>query len=316
MPLVSNENVIVGIETSDDAGVYRLNESTALIQTVDFFTPIVDDPYLFGSIAAANALSDIYAMGGKPLVAMNIVCYPTKDGDLETLRQILHGGAAKVAEAGAVILGGHSVEDREPKYGLAVTGIVAPDQVITNRAARPGDVLILTKPLGTGIIATASKADLAPPESFETAVRTMATLNAAASLAMRRAGVQACTDITGFGLLGHAYEMAAASGVSLVIFASAIPLLPGVLDLAAQGLIPAGAHANRNYLCDKVSFDQDVPLVLQDVMFDPQTSGGLLIAAPKDRAASLLEDLHAAGVAGAQIGEVTAADPGTIRVVR
>jgi len=308
--------VIVGFETSDDAGVYRLNESTALIQTVDFFTPIVDDPYLFGSIAAANALSDIYAMGGKPLTAMNIVCYPAKDGDLETLRQILHGGADKVAEAGAVVLGGHSVEDREPKYGLAVTGVVAPNQVITNRTARPGDALVLTKPLGTGIIATAAKAELAPPEALQAAARTMATLNAAASEAMRRAGAHACTDITGFGLLGHAHEMAAASGVGLLLFASAVPLLPGVEDLAAQGLIPAGAHANRSYLCDRVRFDPDVPLALQDVLFDPQTSGGLLIAVPKDRAASLLEDLAASGVGGVQIGEVTAGDPGRIRVAR
>lgn len=308
--------MLVGPETSDDAGVYRLDDRTALIQTVDFFTPVVDDPYLFGTIAAANALSDVYAMGGKPLTAMNIVCYPTKDGDLETLQQILLGGADKVAEAGAVILGGHSIEDREPKYGLAVTGVVAPGQVITNRAAQPGDVLVLTKPLGTGIITTAHKADLAPRESFEIAVRHMAALNAPASFAMRRAGVQACTDITGFGLLGHAFEMAVASGVGLTIYASAIPLLPDVLDLAAQGLLPAGAHANRNYLCSRVSFDRDVPQVLQDVMFDPQTSGGLLIAVRQDRVASLLDDLQAAGVMAAQvIGEVTAADPGTIRVV-
>lgn len=308
--------MIIGIDTSDDAGVYRLNESTALIHTVDFFTPVVDDPYYFGQIAAANALSDVYAMGGKPLTAMNIICYPAKDGDLETLARILIGGAEKVQEAGAVIIGGHSVEDREPKYGLAVTGIAHPDRIVANNTARPGNKLILTKALGTGVITTALKANLVSEELLKDVIAQMATLNAKAAEAMMEVGPDACTDITGFGLLGHTFEMAKASNVALTIYSKEVPLIKGVVELASMGLLPGGAHANRCYLADNVSFGPDVPLAVQDLMFDPQTSGGLLISIAPEKADILMDKLLAAGVHQARlIGEVTEGRGGKIEVV-
>lgn len=311
---MEDERLLVGINTCDDAGVYLLNETTALIQTVDFFTPVVDDPYDFGRIAAANALSDVYAMGGRPLTAMNIICYPTQDGDLETLARILQGGAAKVKEAGAVLVGGHSVEDREPKYGLAVTGVVHPDRLLTNATARPGDALVLTKPLGTGVINTAFKADMVPEDLQRRTTEQMAALNAPAAEAAQETGVSACTDVTGFGLLGHAREMAEASRAGLVIDAGSVPLLPMVLDFAAMGLLPAGAHANRCFLGEAVLIEEGVPLALSDLLFDPQTSGGLLLSVPVDRTEDLLAALERRGVRGALIGRVVAGHPGRIRV--
>jgi len=311
---MEDERLLVGINTCDDAGVYLLNETTALIQTVDFFTPVVDDPYDFGRIAAANALSDVYAMGGRPLTAMNIICYPTRDGDLDTLARILQGGVEKVKEAGALLVGGHSVEDREPKYGLAVTGVVHPDRLLTNAKARPGDVLVLTKPLGTGVITTALKADMVPPDLLRLTTEQMAALNASAADAAQETGVNACTDVTGFGFLGHAREMAEASGVGLVIDSGTVPLLPMVYDFAAMGLLPAGAHANRCFLGEAVLIEEAVPLAIADLLFDPQTSGGLLISVPQDRAEKLLAALETRGVRAAAVGRVVEDHPGRIRV--
>lgn len=315
LPQTDDPKLLVGLETSDDAGVYLLSDDIALIQTLDFFTPIVDDPFLFGQIAAANALSDIYAMGGRPLTAMNIITYPAKSGDLKTLARILAGGADKVKEAGALIVGGHSVEDPEPKYGLAVTGIAHPDRIYRNSTAQPGDRLILTKRLGTGVVATAVKANLAPPDLKEQAASQMAELNRTASETMQETGAHACTDVTGFGLLGHAFEMAKGSGVGIIFESSRLPLLPGVQELAAMGLLPGGAHSNRAYLGDAVSFDERVPLAVQDLMYDPQTSGGLLIAIDGRKAPELLDRLKQRGVSAVDIGRVEAdLKPGTIHV--
>ena len=305
----------MGIETADDAGVYLLTDEIALIQTVDFFTPVVDDPYLYGQIAAANALSDVYAMGGRPLTALNIICYPSSCGELETLTAILKGGADKIKEAGALLVGGHSVEDREPKYGLAVTGLVHPAKLITNRGARPGDRLVLTKRIGTGVITTALKADLAPSQAVTAACREMATLNRHAAEAMEEVGVSACTDITGFGLLGHALALAQASGVHLRLNAAAVPLLPAAEELAASGLLPAGAYANREHVAARVSFATGLPQALGDLLCDPQTSGGLLIAVAPDRLNRLLTALSHRRVTAAVIGSVTAEEAGRITVV-
>jgi selenide,water dikinase len=291
---------MVGLETSDDAAVYKLNNNQALINTVDFFPPMVDDPYLFGQIAAANALSDIYAMGGKPLLALNLVCYPSCL-PREILSEILRGGAEKVLEAEAIIAGGHTVEDDEPKYGLAVTGIVHPDKVTANSHAGAGDLLVLTKPLGTGIINTAVKGDLAGEDVINRATETMRILNKDAAEVMINTGARACTDITGFGLLGHTAEMAEASNVSVEIWAKEIPLLPGTMDLAAMGMIPAGAYNNRQYLQEKVNFKGQIKSELELALFDPQTSGGLLIAIPQDKADRLMQELAGAGVEGAAI---------------
>ena len=243
MPLEEDPNLLVGRETSDDAGVYRLSDEVALVQTVDFITPVVNDPYDFGRIAAANALSDVYAMGGRPLTAMNIVCFPVKEMDKEVLREILRGGLEKVHEAGAALVGGHSVEDPEIKYGLSVTGVVHPDRVLTNAGARPGDAFILTKPLGTGILATAIKAGLVSDEVQRRAVEVMAMLNKKAAEVMGSYPVSCCTDITGFGLLGHALEIATASKVVITLYAERVPLLPEVLDSVRKGLLPAGSFA-------------------------------------------------------------------------
>lgn len=306
-------NLLVGIDTSDDGGVYKLNETTALIQTLDFFSPIVDDPYLFGQIAAANSLSDVYAMGGKPLTAMNIVAFPLAELDGSVLLAILKGGQDKVTEAGAIIVGGHSVYDKEPKYGLSVTGTVHPDRVLTNAAAVPGDLLILTKALGTGVLATAAKADLFAI-GVEAAKSSMITLNKTAAECMDKFQVHACTDVTGFGLLGHLYEMAAGSKTAAEVNSQVLPLLPDALEAAAMGLIPSGAYGNRDYL-KSVSFAGTVPENLRDLCFDPQTSGGLLMSVPESQAPGLLAALQAAGVASATvIGKMTAPGRGEIHV--
>ena len=313
IPKISDPNVLVGIDTADDAGVYRLNDETALIQTLDFFTPIVDDPYLFGQIAATNSLSDVYAMGGRPLTAMNIVTFPICRLAPEVLLAILSGGQQKIAEAGAVMLGGHTIDDDEPKYGLSVTGVVHPDKVLTNAGARPGDALVLTKAIGTGVLYTAMRAELFAT-GVAAAAASMARLNKYAAEVMLRYPVNACTDITGFGLLGHAFELADASQVDLELDSRAVPLLPEAAEAAAMGLVPAGAYANRDYL-KQVDFQPAVPVNLQDLLFDPQTSGGLLISLPADRAAELVAELQAAGVTDAAcIGRVAGKGTGTIHV--
>jgi selenide, water dikinase len=269
--------LLVGLAAADDAAVYRLNERQALVTTTDFFPPVVDDPYDFGAIAAANALSDVYAMGGRPLYAINLVAFPD-NLDRDILRDILRGGAEKVAEAGAVIAGGHSVVDREPKYGLAVTGIVDPDHIFTKGGGRPGDVLLLTKPLGTGIITTALKNERAGADDVLTAVDCMKLLNRQAAEAAHRAGAQAVTDITGFGLLGHAQEMAGSGQVALRFHLSALPWLPGALAYAEAGAFPGGMGRNRDYFTPWVQFAPEVDLLLQDMLWTPETSGGLLVA--------------------------------------
>lgn len=283
--------MLVGYDTSDDAAVYQVDEKTALIQTVDFFPPMVDDPYLFGQVAAANALSDVYAMGGKPRLAMNLLCFPSDKLPKEDVLAILRGGADKVREAGAVLCGGHTIEDKEPKYGLCVTGFAHPDKIRTNVGAQTGDALILTKPLGSGILTTAAKTGLVPQHQVDGLMHTMTTLNAAAALAMAEFDVTACTDITGFGLIGHATEMAKGSGKTIRLTAQAIPLLDGVLAQAEAGIVPGGAYRNREYLAATTDIKPTVSTALSDICFDPQTSGGLLISLPESEARPLLQKL-------------------------
>jgi selenide,water dikinase len=286
MPRWANANVLVGFDTADDAGVYQLTPECALVQTVDFFTPIVDDPYTFGAIAAANSLSDVYAMGGRPISALSILAYPAK-GDLEDLEQILKGGAEKMREAECAILGGHSVADDEMKFGYAVTGTVHPARFKANSAARPGDALIFTKRLGTGIIATAAKRGLANEEHVEAATRQMLTLNREACERMLAFDVHGCTDVTGFGLIGHAREMAVASGVTIEIAVDAVRFLPGALEYSAQGAVPGGLKNNREFASCAVSAMREVPIEIENLLYDPQTSGGLLITLPEADAAKL-----------------------------
>lgn len=290
LPKFEDADLIVGFETSDDAAVYRIDDSTALIQTVDLFPPMVDDPYQFGQIAAANAISDVYAMGGTPKLAMNILCYPEKLPK-EIVQEILRGGYEKVREAEAIIAGGHTIKDHEPKYGLCVTGFVRPDRILTNSNAKPGDLLILTKPLGTGILTTAAKAGLVDQTVEAVVIASMVMLNKKACRLMGNYQVHSCTDVSGFGLMGHTYEMGAGSGVTILLDASAIPLLPEARNMAGMGIIPASAYANRDYLNGKIVMDPSIPLELLDVLFDPQTSGGLLIALPEKDAFALLKDL-------------------------
>jgi selenide,water dikinase len=304
LPRAQHPDLLVGFETSDDAGVFRLREDLAIINTVDFFTPVVDDPYTYGQISAANSLSDVYAMGGEPKTAMNIVCFPQSGLDKEILRDILQGGADKAAEAGVVVVGGHSVADDEIKYGMAVTGIIDPRHIRRNVGAQAGDVLILTKPLGTGILTTALKRDHLTEAEYGAAVTSMSMLNAKAAEVMQRHTVHACTDITGFSLMGHSCEMASGSGVTLRLQASTLPILPGALRLALAGYITGGCKRNRNYLADKVLVRPEVPQDFNEVAFDPQTSGGLLIAVPEHEAQALVRELLDAGVlAAAIIGE-------------
>jgi selenide, water dikinase len=286
LPRWADPNVLVGFDTADDAGVYKLTPELALVQTVDFFTPIVDDPYTFGAIAAANALSDVYAMGGRPLSALSIVGYPAK-GDLEDLEQILRGGAEKMHEAGCSVIGGHSVADEEIKFGYAVTGLVHPERVKANSAAREGDVLVFTKRLGTGVIGTALKRGIARDEHVAEAIASMLTLNQRASEEMLRFDVHGCTDVTGFGLIGHARELAVASKVTLEIAADRVRLLPGGLEYARLGAIPAGLKNNREFASCAVETARQLPPELEDLLYDPQTSGGLLFTLPEYDAAAL-----------------------------
>lgn len=315
LPIQNHPDLLVGWEKADDAGVVRLTEEIALIQTVDFFTPIVNDPMDFGRIAATNSLSDIYAMGGRPLTAMNLVCFPKGQMPKEVLRDILLGGMEVIHRAGAFLVGGHSVDDPELKYGLSVTGIVHPDRVITNSGARPGDLLVLTKPLGTGILATAIKARMAPAEVERRVIGWMTTLNKEASEAMQEAEVDACTDITGFGLLGHALEMARASGVELVIRASQVPIMDSALEMAKMGLVPGGTFANKSYCERSVKIKGDISPYVLDCLADAQTSGGLLIAVPATSQEALERGLKKRGVFHAWIGEVTGEGEGLITLV-
>jgi len=300
-----DENVIVGLERADDAGVYKISDDLALIQTVDFFTPIVDDPYWFGQIAAANALSDVYAMGGTPKTAMNLVAFPVKQMDLSVLRQIIQGGLDKLTEAEVVLIGGHSIEDKELKYGLSVTGTVHPSRVLTKKNLRPGDRLILTKPLGTGIVNTAIKAGMASADLTKKVTRLMASLNRDAAEIMLRFDVNACTDVTGFGLIGHIAEMVFGSNMSVRIFSGQVPVIPEALEFAAMGLIPAGAYKNREFRESMVGFSKTVERSLQDVLVDPQTSGGLLISVSSNQADALVKVLQDSCISDTEeIGEV------------
>ena len=310
----THRDLLVGSETGDDAAVYQLNEHTALILTVDFFAPITDDPFEFGTIAAANSLSDVYAMGGKPLLAMNVVGFPA-DLVHDMLADVLKGGYAKAAEADCLIVGGHTIDDPEPKYGLSVVGIVEPGKQITNAGAKPGDALVLTKPIGTGIITTGCKQGKSPPEVLRVAVETMATLNRAAADAMVKVGVNACTDITGFGLMGHLRSMIKGSKVSAKIHFGEVPVLPGTWDLLQQGIVPGGTLRNLQSVADSVHWHQDLTEEQRLLMCDAQTSGGLLISVPQDRLQSLMSELDVSGVPiKAVVGEITDGEPGQIHV--
>ena len=303
------------MERAEDAGVYKLSDKLAIIQTVDFFTPIVDDPYTFGQIAAVNALSDVYAMGGKPLTAMNIVCFPINTMDISILKDVLAGGLDKLREAKVTLVGGHSVEDPELKYGLSVTGVIHPQKVILNIGSLAGDKLILTKPLGTGIINTAIKGGEASEKAIASVIGSMGTLNRKAAELMATTGVHACTDVTGFGLLGHAGEMVEGTDVGMLIQSSDVPFFPEAKDLAEMGMIPGGLHRNRDFRKDMVAMGENVPQYLEDILFDPQTSGGLLISLPAAEAESLLERMHDAGIDDAAIiGEVVSQPTGKIIV--
>jgi len=313
LPTVEDSNLLTAAIPFADAGVYKIAEDCALVQSVDFFTPIVDDPRTYGRIAAANALSDIYAMGGRPLTVMNLVGFPACL-EHDVLVEILKGGAEKVLEAGAVIVGGHTVEDDEPKYGLAVTGLVDPAKLVTTAGAQPGDVLVLTKPLGTGILATALKGEVIKEEQMAEAIHNMEMLNKTASEIMLEVGINACTDITGFGLLGHALELAEASKVGIEIDASALHIYPQVMELAAIGLVPVGSYRNReHYLPNVINREQLAPEVV-DILADPQTSGGLLIVVPAEKLGQLTTQLEAGGCDAFEIGRVTSDHPGKMIV--
>ena len=298
----------MGLGTSDDAAVYKVAEDNAIVLTADFITPVVDDPYEFGRIAVTNALSDIYAMGARPVVALNLVTYPSKTRPLDDLHEILRGGSEQAQAAGVSIIGGHSIDDPEPKYGLSVMGMVDPAEVITNAGARPADRLILTKPVGVGIVATAIKTGACPSEVMAQAIKTMTALNGPASEAMKRFGCRACTDVTGFGLLGHLREMISASGVGAIIHSARVPLISGVEELARRDMVPAGTENNLEYLesLDALSWEANLPLESKMILCDAQTAGGLLISVPPERATELVDALAECGaLAAADIGEVT-----------
>ena len=297
-------NLIVGYDKSDDASVYKISDELALVQTTDFFPPIVDDPFLYGQIAAANALSDVYAMGGEPKLALNIMCLAEKMKK-DTVHDILRGGYAKAYEAGAIITGGHTIQGAEPIYGLAVSGFVHPDKVLTNSGAKPGDVLLLTKPLGIGILTTAAKADLVEKEVLDRIYQQMATLNKTARDIMVKYPVHSCTDVTGFSLLGHGFEMAQGSGCTIHILTEKVPYHKEAYEMAEMGFIPAGAYRNREYAQASVKVVGNITRAMQDICYDPQTSGGLLMAIPKEYAQQCLEELQASIPQAAMVGYVT-----------
>lgn len=306
LPAQDDPNLLVGFETSDDAGIYQVASDLALVQTVDFFTPLVDDPFTFGQIAATNALSDVYAMGGRPVSALAMVCFPAS-GDLDILEQIMRGGLSKMTEAQCAVVGGHSVRDDEMKFGYAVTGLINPAQVKTNARAMPGDTLILTKPIGTGVISTALKQGKAEPAWIEAAVKSMTSLNiAGATIASACTGVHAMTDITGFGLMGHGREMAVGSGVTLEIETDCVPLIDGAREAVRRGAIPGGLVSNREFAECLVKDEErcSIPDDLRQLMYDPQTSGGLLISVTTQDSADLLDSLRGAGLSAAKIGRV------------
>lgn len=311
LPIDKDENLLVGIETSDDAAVYKINEELAIVQTVDFFTPVVDDPYVYGQIAAANALSDVYAMGADPLLAMNIVCFP-EDLPREYVDKILRGGHDKVKEAGALLVGGHTVADDEPKYGLSVSGFINPKNLKKNSSAKPGDVLVLTKQIGTGIMNSAIKADMISDEGYKETVNVMLELNKIAKDAMVNANANSCTDITGFGLLGHAYEMAKGSDVSLVIETSRVPIIEEALELAKKGIVTGGGGKNYQYIKNQIEFRGDITESLLDCLNDPQTSGGLLISIKEANLSLLVKGLEKISTRYAVIGRVIEAEENRI----
>jgi selenide,water dikinase len=316
LPKFDHPDLIVGTETSDDAGVFRVRPDLAIVNTVDFFTPIVDDPYTFGQIAAANALSDVYAMGGEPKTAMNIVCFPKGKLDMKVLAEVLKGGADKAHEADVTIVGGHSIIDPEIKYGMAVTGVIHPDRILRNVGVQVGDAIVLTKPLGTGIITTALKKGKALKGAVQEAVASMSELNRTASKIMRGYTVHACSDVTGFGLLGHTLEMASGSGVTVILESAKLPLLRRARHLAEKGYLTGGCKRNREYLQDKITIDPSIREGLVELAFDPQTSGGLLIALPQKSAAKLVADLQAAGLkSAAAIGYATSLQKAWVRLV-
>lgn len=305
--------MLVGNETKDDACVYRISDDLAIVQTVDFFPPMVDDPYLFGQIAAANALSDVYAMGAKPVLAMNLLCFPSCL-DLRVAREILAGGADKAKEAGCVIAGGHSITDNEPKYGLSVTGMIHPGKILTNSGAQPGDILLLTKKVGTGAVMTACKGGILSEDEAAEAYASMCLLNRRAAEIAAGFRVHACTDITGFGVAGHVCEMTEGSGVTAVLQAADLPLLPHALNLAREGILPGGIYRNRDYFLERVSISAVIPEALADLFFDPQTSGGLLFSVPASEAGKLLEALQEE-TPTAVVGKVTQKEDCFVRIL-
>lgn len=310
----NTENLIVGLDTADDAAVYKLNDEMALIQTLDFFTPMVDDPYVFGQIAASNSLSDVYAMGGKPTVAMNIVCFPSCH-DMNVLAEILKGGFDKVKESGALLVGGHTVDDKEPKYGLSVSGLVHPDKVLSNASAKAGDKLVLTKPIGVGILNTAMKENMVDKEIGDRVIEVMIHLNKYAAMSFENIEVNSVTDITGFGLLGHVLEMAKASDVSIEIDSKEVPILDGALEMANMGIIPAGMYRNKQYISKDVELI-GIDVAMEDILYDPQTSGGLLVSVSAELAEELVEDMKKNGSIEAKIiGEVKSKGDKYIKVV-
>ncbi len=315
LPEFSDPNILLGLQNADDAGVYRLTGEVAVVFTVDVFTPVVDDPRSYGAIAAANAFSDVYAKGGRPLLALNILAFPRGAFPLDIAGEILRGGAEKAKEAGVVVIGGHTLDDPEPKYGMAVVGIVHPTRLITKAGAKPGDVLFLTKPLGMGIITTGIKHGKTSPETVETATRIMATLNRQASEAMVGIGASACTDISGYGLLGHLIEMTTSSRVCAVLFHSRIPVLGEARMLAREGIIPEGTYRNRDFLREKVRWHPAIEKEEQILLYDAQTSGGLLVAVPKARAEAFATALQQRDVNAWRIGEIIRVGDGTVEVL-
>ena len=314
LPLIQDQNLLTGFEHADDAGVYKLSADLALVQTIDFFTPTVDDPFTFGQIAATNALNDVYAMGGSPLTAMNIVCFPIKTMDKSVLREVLRGGLDKMREAGVLLVGGHSVEDNEIKYGLSVTGVIHPDKILFKQGAQAGDSLILTKPLGTGIISTALKGGELDPQLLSKAIACMTQLNKKTAELMIAAGdIHACTDITGFGFLGHACEMIEGSDVGMKINSAAVPIFNGLQELVETGFVPGGLYRNKNFRISQIETANTCPSWLLDVLFDPQTAGGLFFSLPRKQANNLVEKMRSAGISDAAVvGEVVQDHPGKI----
>ncbi len=300
----SHPDLIVGFETSDDAGIFRINEDTALIQTLDFLTPVTDSPYEFGQIAAANSLSDVYAMGGRPLTAMNIVCFPSEDLDENILSETLQGGIDKINEAEATLVGGHSVDDKEFKYGLSVTGVVHPEKFFANKGAESGDVIILTKPIGTGVIATAVKAGLADKNSTDKMVSVMSMLNKYACEIMLNFRITSCTDVTGFGLAGHLLEMAKGSRKNMALFTEKVPIISGTEEFVSMGMLPVGAYKNKDFCLPGIDFDSGIDKILLDLMFDPQTSGGLIFTMDDKQAYSCIDLMKGKGIEAEIIGEV------------